>query len=488
MAGLFYSLEIAKSGLYVSQRGLTLAGNNIANANTEGYTRQRLVIESIYPSTLSRMNVGFQIGGGADTKQIDQIRSAYVDKQLRSEYADLGQWSTRNSELDYIASILNETTDVASLTSALADFYDGVRSLSTDADSLEVRTNLQEKAKKLCESFNYYYNQLVDQQNTYNDSMQVTVDSINSLTTSIADYNKQIFGYELSGQAANELRDQRNLLVDQLAQLVNIDYTENEYGELTITTQGQTLVSNDTATLLQTDLDATTGFYDILYGGADFQYSGGQLKAYETLRDGSTVDNMGVPYMLTTLNTLARSLATEFNTIHREGYTIPIGAGTSQTNVDFFNVPGGVYTNITAGNLALSAAILASEKNIAASDAPIDLNAENTEEGNNKKALELLELTSSTTVPDVGNFNEYLTSFVVRVGIASSTAKDMDTSQNSIIDNLETRRESISGVSIDDEMISLLAFQHSYAAAARVLTAIDEALGILINNTGRVGL
>jgi flagellar hook-associated protein 1 FlgK len=230
MSGLFYGLEIAKSGLYVSQKGLTLSGNNIANANTEGYTRQRLVINSIYSSTLSRLHIGQTIGGGADVKQIDQIRSAYVDKQLRSEYADLGQWSTRYSELEYISAVLNETTDTASLTSALSDFYDSIRSLSNDADSLEMRTNVQEKAKKLCETFNYYYNQLVDQQNSYNDSMQATVTSINTLLTGIADYNKQIYAYELGGQSANELRDERNLLVDKLSQLVNIDYSENEIG------------------------------------------------------------------------------------------------------------------------------------------------------------------------------------------------------------------------------------------------------------------
>jgi flagellar hook-associated protein 1 FlgK len=172
--------------------------------------------------------------------------------------------------------------------------------------------------------------------------------------------------------------------------------------------------------------------------------------------------------------------------VHSTGYTIPIGAGTSHTGYNFFNVPAG-GAPVTAGNIALSAEVLADGRNIAASDAPIDLNAADTEIGNFKVAKKMYELTTSRTIAGIGSYDDFLSSFVVQVGIATTTAKDMNTSQSSIIDNLETRRESISGVSIDDEVVSLVAFQHSYSAAARVLTAIDEALGILINNTGTVG-
>lgn len=488
MSGLFYGLEIAKTGLYVSQKGLKLSGNNVANANTEGYTRQRLVIESLYPSAMGRLNIGLRIGGGASVKQIDQIRSAYIDRQLRGQYSALGEWNTRSTEMEFIASLVDETSDATSLSSALASFYDSLSKLAEYPESLEIRTNVQQNAIKLCETFNYYYNQLVDQQNAYNDSMQVTVNSINSLTQSIADYNKQIFGYELSGQSANELRDQRALLVDKLSQLVNIEYSENEHGQLTITTNGQTLVSDNNATMLQTSPDATTGFYNILFEGADFSYSSGELEAYRMLRDGTTVEEMGIPYLLSNLNTLAQSLAQSFNEVHETGYTIPIGTGTSLTGIQFFNVPVGGYAAITAGNIALSAEVLADGRNIAASDAPIDLNADDTGVGNYKIAQKLYELTTSKTIAGIGSFDDFLSSFVVQVGIACTSARDMSESQTAIVENLETRRESISGVSIDDEMINLLSFQHSYAAAARVMTAIDEAIGILINNTGRVGL
>lgn len=496
MSGLFYSLEIAKSGLYVSQHALTLTGNNIANANTKGYTRQRVVVESIAPSVMSRFNPGLRVGGGAELKQIDQIRSAYIDKQLRGEYSALGQWDTRSSELDFIKTILNETSDTASINSALADFYNSLSKLAIDADKIEVRTNVQQNAVKLCESMNYYYNQLVAQQNSYNDSMLATVNEINNLLSGIADYNRQIYAYELSGHAANELRDHRALLVDDLSQLINIEYSENANGELTVLTQGQTLVTHDDATLLQAvpeltgEVSGEAGYYEIyLEGETDpFEYSEGKLQAFKDLRDGTTVDNMGVPFLLSSLNTLAQGLAQEFNAVHRTGHTIPYGGGASLTNVDFFNVPAGGYGDITAGNIRLSDDVLADERNIAASDQPIDLSAPDSQVGNNIIALALYKLTSRTDLASIGSFDNYLRSFIVQLGIASKGATSMNTSQSSIIANLETRRESISGVSIDDEMVNLIAYQHSYAAAARIMTAIDDALATLINSTGRVGL
>jgi flagellar hook-associated protein 1 FlgK len=496
MSSLFYSLEIAKTGLYVSQHALTLTGNNISNANTKGYTRQRIVVESIDPSVMSRFKAGLKVGGGAALKQIDQIRSAYIDRQLRGQYSALGQWNTRSSEFEFIKSILNETSDTTSISSAILDFYSSLSKLTTNPADIEVRTNVQQNSIKLCETLNYSYDQLVNQQNSYNDSMLVTVNQINNLSKGIADYNKQVYAYELSGQSANELRDQRALLVDELSQLVNIEYTENANGELTITTQGQTLVDHNVATLLEAVPELTgavsgeTGYYEIYLDGETdpFEYSEGELKAYKDLRDGTTAENMGIPFMLSSLNTLARSLAQEFNAVHRTGHTIPYGGGASLTNVDFFNVPAGGYADITAGNIALSDAVLENERNIAASDSPIDLTADDTQVGNNKIALLLYKLTSKNDIPTIGSFDEYLKSFVVQVGIAANSAKGMSDSQTAIVGNLETRKESISGVSIDDEMVNIIAYQHSYAAAARVMTAIDDALSTLINNTGRVGL
>jgi flagellar hook-associated protein 1 FlgK len=205
--------------------------------------------------------------------------------------------------------------------------------------------------------------------------------------------------------------------------------------------------------------------------------------AYKNLRDGNTSDNIGIPYILYNLNRLARSLAREFNTIHATGYTKPEGAIVSTTGVNFFDNPTNNYNDITAGNLSLSTAILTSVRNIAASSVAVgDLTA-----GNNEIALKLAELSSRKDLADVGNFEEFINSVVVEIGIESAKTQTLSNSQTAIVDNLSERKESVSGVSLDEEMVQMMTYQHAYAAASRVLTALDEALDVLINRTGTVG-
>ncbi|MDD5018154.1 MAG: flagellar hook-associated protein FlgK [Eubacteriales bacterium] len=494
MSSLFYGLEIAKTGLSVAQQAISITGNNIANADTVGYTRQRLVTQAIDSCYTTRILESGSTGGGVEVVLIDQIRSEYLDKQIREEFAALGESSTRAEEMEFIETILNETSD-SSISSVLADFFNSLSELSTDPSSEEIRTNVQQNAIQLTETLNYNYNQLVEIQDSYNEAMKVTVDTINNLLTNIASYNEQIYSYELSGQQANELRDARNVLLDELSELVNIEYWETSEGKQIVTIEGVELVNHTDATLLETSADQTgvvsgqTGYYSIYYEGTttEFAYSSGELQAYKNLRDGNSVDGMGIPYMLSSLNTFAQSLAEEFNAVHETGYTMPYDSVASQTGIDFFEIPSGGYGDITAGNISVSAEILDNVNNIAASSELIDLSASNTQEGNNEVALELLALTSSTSLSMIGNFEDYLASFVVEVGIESASCQRMLESQEAIVKNLENRRESISGVSLDEEMINLISYQYSYSAASRVLTAIDEALDTLINSTGIVG-
>ncbi len=488
MSSLFYGLEIAKTGLNVSQQGISLTGHNIANANTVGYTRQRIIQNSIDPSnTLSRIssvNKG-TLGGGVAVTMIDQVRSDYLDRQYRHENATLGNYTTKAEELDYVETVMNELSKNG-LSATMADFFNSLSELSGDPVNDEIRTSVQQNAQKMIESFHHYYNQLTGLQSTYNENMKVTVTDINDLLTSIASYNEQITAFELSGEQANDLRDKRNLLLDDLSELINIEYHINADNELIVTCGGTELINHTSATLLETSVNATTGFYDIFYEGTTtgFDYTDGKLMAYKNLRDGNTSSNIGMPYIINNLNRLARSLAEEFNAIHETGYTKPIGAAASQTGVSFFEIPTGGYGNITAGNLSLSAPVLANVRNIAASGVAVTA----TNSGNNSIALVLAELSSRTDMTDVGNFEEYLNSVVVELGIASSTAQTLSASQQAIVDNLASRKESISGVSLDEEMVQMMTYQHAYSAASRVLSALDEALEVLINRTGKVGL
>lgn len=495
--GSFYSLEIAKTGLFVSRKALDVTGHNIANADTVGYTRQRLITSSLDPYNSGmrlRPTDSHTVGGGVNIQALDQIRDAFVDREFRRENCDIGMWSTRSNEIEYIEALLNETSD-NSISDSLADFFNSINELSKDTVNKEIRTNTQQNAIKLCETINHFYNQFVELQKVHNDSMKVTSMHINDYLTNIAAYNKEVFSYELSGDKANDLRDKRNVMLDELSKLVNIEYKENSNGHLSVTVEGQVLVDHTTVNKIEAVADQTgvvsgePGFYSIYMEGTvtPFNYSSGQLEGYRNLRDGNATDNLGIPRILDNLNTLARSLAEQFNNVNSTGFTIPHDGIPSQTGINFFDVPAGGYADITGRNFKISAEVKDSVYNIAASDTFIDITASNDLKGNNKNALKMVELTSRVDIPVVSNFEDFLKSTIVEVAIDSSHSKKMEESQRAIMSNLENRRQSISGVSVDEEMIEMVKYQHSYAAASRMINTIDEAIEIIINRTGLVG-
>ncbi|MEL7608384.1 MAG: flagellar hook-associated protein FlgK [Bacillota bacterium] len=494
---MFYGLEIAKTGLFLSRQGLELTGHNIANANTEGYTRQRISTSSIAPAfEMSRFGVlkNSSIGGGVDINQIEQVRNAFIDRELRREYCSLGESTTRTDALEYIEKLFDETSD-SSFASTFADFFNSLQELSTDTTSKELRTNVRQNALAMTETLNDYYQQLLEVQKSMNDEMAVAANRINDLMSSISEYNKQIFSYELGGERANDLRDKQNLLLDELAGFVNIQYSENDRGTINVSVEGVELIDHTTVTRLEAVADQTgvatgaSGFYSIYYEGTtdEFLYSGGSLYGNLKMRDGSDVNDFGIPRIIENLNQLARSLAREFNAVHETGYTMPHDSTASQDGIDFFAVPAGGYDDITAENLTLSDDILDNVFNIATSSNPIDTTAGDTQQGNNEVALLLVELASRNDIPDVSNFEGFLKSAISEIAVESSHQNTILNSRSAIVTNLENKRESISGVSIDEEMTEMMKWQHSYAAASRMITAIDEMLDVVVNKMGMVG-
>ncbi len=504
----FYGLEIAKTAIFISQKGINLAGHNIANASTEGYTRQRIIIESVDPAVLAGRFGAIAkgaVGGGAVTQSVEQVRNEYIDRALRKENSDMGQWATRTDEMEYIEALFNPTGN-SSISSTLAAFFDSIQELSKDPVSKEIRTNVQQTAITLTETFNHYYSQLSELQSNMNDSMKVTVDRINEIVQSIAAYNKSIYSYELSGEKANDLKDKRNLLLDELSTLVDMDYSEDAQGRLSVSIGGTQVVNHTSFTLLEVVADQTgvvtgkTGFYRVCVAGAvdadgnpvELNYSSGELEAYRQLRDGNSADDSGIPYLIDGLNTLARSIAEQFNAIHETGFTMAYDSVASETGIRLFDVPldgsgDPDYSKLTAGNFRLSSDVLNDVYKIAASDMLIDLSASNTQTANNIRALELAALTTQADIVAGTSFEGYLKNMTTELAVDSAHCQNMLDSQQAVVSNLETRKESVSGVSVDEEMITLMQYQHMFSAASRVINAIDEALDKLINGTGLVG-
>ncbi len=499
MRSSFYGFEIAKTGLFASQRAIDLTGHNIANANTVGYTRQRLLLSSkelVAGNERFKEIINGYSGAGVRMDGVDQIRNVFLDTQYRRENSTKEMWSARSDALSYIEDIYGETNNTG-LSTAINDFFTSLHTLTMNPESKEYRTNVMQNAMKMTDAFQHIAQQLADKQADMNEAARVSVIQVNGLADAIAGLNDQIFRYELTGQRANDLRDQRNNLLDELSGIVNYTYQEDADGMVSVNLGGNLLVDRTTTHKLQTTatktnpidglgnlLDVTWADYTEADGSASpLVVTGGRLKAYLDLRDGDTADNVGIPYMAHRLDTLASSIASEFNAIHNAGWTYPDASNgnASATGVDFFEVPAG---GVTAFNFSISAAIKASVYNIAAAGSQI---ADATGRGDNTNALALVRLQNRLDLPVIGSLEGYLKGYLAEIGVEASHANKMLDSEQALVDSLVNQRESVSGVSVDEEMTNLVKFQHSYAASARVITTIDEYLDLLINKMGIVG-
>lgn len=492
MRSTFYGFEIAKTGLFASQLNIDLTAHNIANANTIGYTRQRLNVSSkelISGAVQFREVTRGYSGAGVNINNIEQVRSTFLDAQFRRENSALQQWSTRADGLGYIETLLSNTGK-GSLSGSIDTFFSSLHKLTESPESKEYRTNTLQNALQLTDTFNKIYTQLTDKLSDQNTAVKTVSDQINDLARNLAAMNEQIYRSELSGDTAVDLRDQRNLLLDNLSSLGNISYSEGSDGKMTVLLGGHTLVNHISYNQIVTTQDVTnptTGnpdFYSVRWSddNSAVAVTTGSLKGYLDLRDNDTANNLGIPYLIDRLNTLASGIATQFNAIQNAGYTLPDGATASVLGSDFFVSSTGAA--ITAGNLSVSAAIQANVNLIAASDVEI---TDSTLRGNNKNALKMVQLQSDQNLPTLGSIDGYVKGYLAEIGVEVSHTETMRDGELTMVESIETQRQSLSGVSVDEETTNLIKFQHAYAANARVITTIDEYLDVLINRMGVVG-
>ena len=583
MSSTFLGIQIGKSGLSAAQIALNITGQNISNADTHGYTRQTVSTSATEAGggnyLVNQITASTNIGQGVTVTSISQIRSEYLDEQYRDQYADFCSSEYSTQGLAYLEDLFNELDDETSLTVSISDYFDALSDFADDPTSEAARTTVQQTALSMTENFNLIYNEMLDLYNDQNTSAGTVAAQINEIAAEIAALNKAIGEYEVSGETANDLRDERNLLLDKLSGYTDISYSESGsmvrvdiagetlvegkvFSEIEITTATdeinnicQTLADlNDdiiTAGTITADQEAErdelcraleaisgkitcnvdpvdgtvavtidyvddvmTAATDTLvnastftattsdavteYDGADEEYvlqlgetylntetlESGELFAHLTLRDGDSVANAGIPYYISRLDELARSVTQTVNECMNSGYTYPDeeNGNISVSGVDMFEDFGDSYDLVTAGNFTISSAVAESVWNIAASDTVIDLDAANTQSANNNVALLMAELINTH---DYGNT---LDGLISHLGVAVSSSENTLDTQQHLVESIENQRHSISGVSIDEEAVNLIMHQQTYNACSRMITTIDEMLDKLINGTGNVGL
>ncbi|SHK01580.1 flagellar hook-associated protein FlgK [Tepidibacter formicigenes] len=550
----FFGLNIAKSGLFAAQKALNTVGHNIANANTPGYTRQRVELKADSP--ISYPGGKGMIGTGVDAYKITQVRNEFLDIKFRSEANAYGQWSYRNSSLSQIEAIMNEPSD-SGIRKVMDNFFASFEELSKDPSSLTTRAVVRERAIEFSHTLNHSYSQLEKMVKDADFELQTTVNQINTYARDLAKLNLQIERAEMDGSNANDLRDQRNLLLDELSQLVDVEVKEVSNGEhggikTIISINGNPLVYHDKVD----EIEIEKGFHkykDEL--GLEFEvshlkfksgspintnYIKGKLKAELDMRDNINDSDgpKGIPYYMMKLNEFTEKITSEINRINMQGYGLDENStgklffeaekiadidsnGDGNKDIDNY-VKTYLSTNPTkteedaiqeweadpnnkgytimkdgdgnwykvsktsAKDIKISQDIDKDLDNIAAAKTSVG-NGKG-QAGDNSNILEMSKLRHKDDMFSWGSADDFVKTLISNLGVDAQEAARMTQNQEVLINQVDSTRQSISGVSLDEEMSNMIKFQHAYNASARMITAVDEMIDVIVNRMGRVGL
>jgi flagellar hook-associated protein 1 FlgK len=354
---LFESLNVATRGLTSSQLAINVTGQNITNAHTEGYSRKRIEQAAEWRRDGSYGQMGF----GVEVYSINRVRDQFIDRLVNEESTRYGYYSIKDSSYARIEDIFAEPREFA-LNSLLNAFWNGWADVANNPESAGAREALRSTTESLVTQFHSVTTQLRSYKETINDEIEARVHKINEIAAGIHRCNVIISGSEGAiGNKANDTRDQRDLLLQQLAQLVDVDYFEDDHGILNVSTNGQMLVSaarNHELVMRRTELTEKDGYQysrvevSFALTGTAFEPKQGELRALMDVRD------VDIPKYENYINELAKGLITEVNKIHQDGYTL-----SGLTFIDFFDSEP---QNLNAANIKLGQAIKNDINNIAA--------------------------------------------------------------------------------------------------------------------------
>lgn len=531
MRSTFHLLETAKRSLFTQQAALQTTGHNIANANTVGYSRQVVNMQATRPIEavgMSHSTYPGQLGTGVEFTSITRVREKFLDDQFRNENKSYGNWSIQSDTLEKLETIVNEPSDTG-IRTVLDNFWKSWSDLTKDPENVTGRKIVRENALALSDAFNFTSKQLSDLSGDLTANIGVKATEATSIASSIASLNKEIQRIEGLGDDANDLRDQRDLLTDNLSKIVNINITDTPQG-YTINMGAVNLVTGGTSGTLTTESVMSSYSSGDLNSGeitgmiisrdryvADYQkqldtlantIANGEITV--TIPEGSVLpDGIELTKVLADGSTQNVTLTGSDRTVGSGGLTVKLkginglhqlGYNLSdpvETGGAFFTASDGSST-ITAANFQLSADIKADPSKIATSLRTSGTGtSEKVVKGNNVLALLMSGLKDTpfnfnlsgggSAAITQGTTSDFFTSIVGQLGVQASEASRQMTNQNALVEQVDSRRQSVSGVSIDEEMTNMIKFQHAYSAAARVMTAVDEMLDKVINGMGTVG-
>ena len=462
---------IGISGLNAAKAGIATAGHNITNANTEGYSRQRVVTESESPQGAYHGNT--IVGSGARVARVERVNDEYLDKQIRNSFKEVSYHEEKDLALKQLEEIFNEASGEG-LNRLVAKFFNDFRRLSQEPENAALRESVRESSIAVTQDFHRLAKELKSVREHIDSRIDASTQEVNSLLQEIAGLNQTIRTHENSGASPNGLLDQRDTALKKLGSYMNISTHKDKSGNLNVDLKGGgPLISSVFPTQLsvaRTDLDSNgkaSNSLDIYSSGSTpvqitHTLKGGRLGALVEVRD------QILSQVTDKLDLLAFQLTTAVNEIHTQGYTLE---GT--TGVSYFNSLDTVER--ASEFIEVSAEISESSKNIAAAAIP-------GAPGDNRMALAIANLQSSK-IMDQGRIgvDDWYNSMVSQVGIASAQNQFALNQEKDVLTQLNRMREHVSGVSIDEETAQLMQFQHAFDASAKVVQIADEMLKTIIS-------
>ncbi|MCK5255877.1 MAG: flagellar hook-associated protein FlgK [Deltaproteobacteria bacterium] len=565
MSGLYGILDMCKWSTLAQQANIEVIGHNIANVNTPGYSRQRIVLNAA-PSITTFIG---QMGTGVRAVAVQREHDKFVNAQINFEKQILGNWHAQDYSFQRVEGIFNEFSEYG-LGSAMNEFWNAWQSLADNPSGQAERVGLISIAETMARDFNKMYEDLHTLQVDTNSSIKGAVDNINALVDQIVELNEKISQIEVGQDIANDFRDQRESLLDELAEKIGFSYVEDDAGQVSIFLEnGHPLVQPGRGWHLAVEVNATNNnFYDVgwddgtgILTAITDNITRGELGGLLEIRD--TI----VPSYIGKVDKLAAGIINEMNKLHYYGYGLdgstennffnPLSVstnisedntGSASINVgtvydnsvltlddyeirftgaatfEIYNVTDGTqvmdaridgvvdndgsfaYTNgtdiefegirvvITDGAIGLTSGDIftvdstgdAAKNMMLNPDIVNDVNKIATSEdgsGNdNLNALAIAGLRNGNYMSNnTTSFDGYYSGLIGKIGVDAQNASRSFLYKQTMVEQVTSRRESISGVNLDEEMANLIRYQHAFTASARMITLVDEMMDELLN-------
>ncbi|HHX60667.1 MAG TPA: flagellar hook-associated protein FlgK [Epulopiscium sp.] len=531
------SLGRVVSGLNASQRGLQVTSHNITNANTPGYIRQQLLQHDSQYHNIGNGGQRLQVGIGVTMSEIRQIRDEFADRRFRTENSVLSYYAAKKQTIDEVEIIFGEPHGEA-FSNTINEFWSQTQKLATNPSGIEERMAFIQSAFIFVNQANHISEQLVDYQNNLNTQVKDTINNVNALTKGIQNLNEDIAFYEINGDLANDIRDKRNILLDELSGIMDIQYREERDGRVVITSEGVTLLEGPFRTEMTT-VQAAEGspFVKPVWKDTNMdvyrmdraatslnERDNGKLRSLLMMRgtkpshqdtdwneialnNNLSVENAGNAYVIPKIQkqfdlfmtALTETINQVFNPTTGDK---PVGQGIgkdTEGTVLFVAArpedPDNPTQGMRIGNMTINPKLL---EEGGYNYLPTSLSGD---ESDTQVIEGLLEKWNDNRDwfkdPESGprppshphkkttNFRAFYSEFIAELGAEGKEATGRVEEKNFLITDIDNNRQAMGGVSTDEEMTNMMKYQYSYNAAARMITMLDGMMDTVINRMGR---